>query len=443
MGWEDGAKKNAKETTTLGLLVMVGVFAVKMITPQEQQYALLSYAEDGGASTSRRQMSASKNYSATTNSGSNTKSNDAQALSLSQPVNIRQDTTRDDFQLAREQSYGFFDDIRESDWRLYQQRAREHSDHADPQRPNMRWPKALPALFYMANYDPIFTCPHIRRMGGLGDGPKWTCDPHRLAKVAETRQQQAETAVPATHSSSNNKNNKMFIQSRCLIYSIGCAGKYQWEEALAHALMKPSEDRQTACEIHVFDMSGDYTKDGHADKLNIHFHKWGLKSTYDDSMTNQLRKDTQEMMYSLEEMMAKLGHTGHVLDIFKVDCEFCEWFSYKDWLEPTKTDIRQLLLETHNLPMSAEKPQLNKGGHWFPATSKLTPSQFFDDIEAAGFAMYSKEPNIHPQAQVRTDGKIMIHPCKSCHSAICFITSNQLSTFLIFDLCNVLSGEWH
>jgi len=62
-------------------------------------------------------------------------------------------------------------------------------------------------------------------------------------------------------------------------------------------------------------------------------------------------------------------------------------------------DIRQLLLETHNLPEPGDDPRNNKGGHWFPA--KLEFAQFFDDIERAGFAMYSKEPNIHPISAVR------------------------------------------
>ena len=97
--------------------------------------------------------------------------------------------------------------------------------------------------------------------------------------------------------------------------------------------------------------------------------------------------------------MEKLGHTGYAIDILKIDCEFCEWFSYKDWLSPN-LDVRQLLLETHNLPTPVENPQSGKGGHWFPASTNVMPSQFFDAIEAAGFAMYSKEPNIHPQAAV-------------------------------------------
>jgi hypothetical protein len=85
---------------------------------------------------------------------------------------------RDDFQLAYNQSYGFFDDISSAHWNLHQQRARSQQNHADPNHPNGRGHMAkLPAMFYMNNCDPLFACPHIRRLGGPGDGPKWTCDP--------------------------------------------------------------------------------------------------------------------------------------------------------------------------------------------------------------------------------------------------------------------------
>jgi Methyltransferase domain len=36
--------------------------------------------------------------------------------------------------------------------------------------------------------------------------------------------------------------------------------------------------------------------------------------------------------------------------------------------------------------------------HRIPVKIGLQPSAFFDGIEKAGFALFSKEPNIHPDA---------------------------------------------
>jgi Methyltransferase domain len=53
----------------------------------------------------------------------------------------------------------------------------------------------------------------------------------------------------------------------------------------------------------------------------------------------------------------------------------------QDWISDA-VDIRQLLIETHHLAEETD----------------VKPSDFFDDIQNAGFALFSKEPNIHPLA---------------------------------------------
>jgi Methyltransferase domain len=53
----------------------------------------------------------------------------------------------------------------------------------------------------------------------------------------------------------------------------------------------------------------------------------------------------------------------------------------QDWIRDD-LDVRQLLIETHRIPVKIG----------------LQPSTFFDGIERAGFALFSKEPNIHPDA---------------------------------------------
>ena len=117
--------------------------------------------------------------------------------------------------LAYQQSFGFFDDIPDHAWRRVQQRARTTSRYR-----NASWPAdgyTNPGRWYAHNLPPVLNCFQMERVGGLDDGPKWTCDPHRLQS-----------------------------SSRCLIYSIGSAGQYQWELGLVERL-------GSHCEIHVFE----------------------------------------------------------------------------------------------------------------------------------------------------------------------------------------------
>jgi Methyltransferase domain len=134
------------------------------------------------------------------------------------------------YELAYEQSFGYFDDITEVHWKLYQQRAKNEPMYHEP-NPD---PATMPtAAWLVQNVDPIFTCAHICQAGGRGDGPKWTCDPHRLPK-----------------------------QPNCLIYSIGSSGDYAFEDGLVKAL-------GTHCEIHVFDPDPSFGRKNDAEKRNI------------------------------------------------------------------------------------------------------------------------------------------------------------------------------
>ena len=60
------------------------------------------------------------------------------------------------------------------------------------------------AWLFQNNYEPEFGSRHERRVGRLGDGGKWICDPHRLrpttTKVESSLQEQPQP---------------------CLVYSVG------------------------------------------------------------------------------------------------------------------------------------------------------------------------------------------------------------------------------
>ena len=63
---------------------------------------------------------------------------------------------------------------------------------------------------------------------------------------------------------------------------------------------------------------------------------------------------------------------SHISNIF---LEWCEWFTYDQWINPTnKFSIKQILVETHNAPYPNAK-------------------EFFHNLHDAGFVIFSKEAN--------------------------------------------------
>jgi Methyltransferase domain len=82
-------------------------------------------------------------------------------------------TTRDGFQLAYTQSFGFFDNIPDLEWtKFYRKPALYRESHQHRVKTPLRdWKN--PPIFLMNNYEPVFTCPYQKRVGGVGDGPKW------------------------------------------------------------------------------------------------------------------------------------------------------------------------------------------------------------------------------------------------------------------------------
>jgi hypothetical protein len=179
------------------------------------------------------------------------------------------------------------------------------------------------------------------------------CDPHRIPSIVKRRAANFQNTTIAS----------------CLVYSIGSGGKFQFEDGMYEML-------GSVCEIHVFD-PGNWTKD-RPDLVtkNIHFHKWGLSSSYDKDYKPVVRYG---IFLPLQETIRRLGHVGRTIDIFKIDCESCEWATFQDWFE---LDIRILLVETHSLP-----------------TNTQTALDFFYGFQNANFFLYHKEPNIHPKAK--------------------------------------------
>ena len=173
------------------------------------------------------------------------------------------------------------------------------------------------------------------------DGPKWVCDPHRIAK-----------------------------QKDCLVYSVGCFGNTMFEEGVKHQIGEH-------CEIHTFDVVTHNKHNGEfqprVEASGAHFHHWGLGSQAQaDAYRDSNAKDATPM-YTLKQTITMLNHTGRVVDIFKIDCEGCEWDTYEEWLKDD-VDLRQILVETHLAPMPLVK-------------------NFFYALHDAGYVIFSKEAN--------------------------------------------------
>lgn len=252
------------------------------------------------------------------------------------------------YELAKHQSLGFFDDITEPHWELMRDRVRKRVNHCTnpinycPQNPNQPLLEGKSGDWYQDNWEPDFTCLHERRIGGMGDGPKWVCDPHRIA------------------SDSGN------AADGCLVYSVGSNGVFGFEEAVL-------KDISSNCEIHTFDpelQGADFSSiapDG------VHYHAWGIEDKGNaKSKTMPLEPGAFK---TLQQTVQELGHAGRTVDIFKIDCEGCEWMTFDDWFD-ADVMLRQILVEVHGV---------NKHGNM---------DNFFQKMQEEGYVTFHKEPNI-------------------------------------------------
>eukprot|EP00438_Fugacium_kawagutii_P036326 Skav220738 [mRNA] locus=scaffold2753:317537:318337:- [translate_table: standard] len=184
--------------------------------------------------------------------------------------------------------------------------------------------------FWHYNFYPSFKCDFARRIGRFGDGGKWVCDPHQLTLKASSGQ-------------------------GCLVYSIGSSGESSFETAV-HDLISP------LCEIHTFDLNpwNYYTNLTMPAFINYHTQRIGM--TRGSS--------------SVGEIVKNLQHSGRTIDIFKIDCEGCEWSTYSSWFH-SSVDIRMLLVEVH------------------PTSPAKKINDFFQFLQSLGYVIYSKEPNTY------------------------------------------------
>jgi len=255
-------------------------------------------------------------------------------ISLNISVMVTSNVDVDDFALAKRESLDFFDDIPSSHWKLLKKKVGDMSPNYND------W--YVPVLgsgaskkkdtrdnefgyFYQNHYEPDFVCQHERRVGNLHDGGKWICDPHRITK-----------------------------QKECLVYSIGSNNDFSFEEYV-------QTDIGAHCEIHTFDF-GNFAEG--AKKAGVQYHQYGVGL------------DDPPRFKSIKTIVKELGHEGRIIDIFKIDCEGCEWETFAELFDADIV-IRQIQVELHKAKNMTQK----------------TP-KFFDLTYKNGYVITHKEPNI-------------------------------------------------
>ncbi len=258
--------------------------------------------------------------------------------------------------LSYRQSLGFFDDIPDDEWRLLQGKVGEvyPNTNGDPYTRGDN-----PTTFYQNHYEPDFACRHERRLGQLGDGGKWVCDPHRLGPKRGGSGRSFRAANVSLETTGH-----VPPPPPCLVYSIGSNGEPSFENGIRDFI-------GPHCEIHVFDMD-DFAEQ--VSSTGAIFHQWGLSR---DGWTSPDPPAPWQQVYkTLNQTLHELGHIGRPIDIFKIDCEGCEREIYQDFFLPG-IDLRQVLIELH------------AGEGLVPVMPDL-----FRAMYRNGYVIFHKEPNI-------------------------------------------------
>ena len=142
---------------------------------------------------------------------------------------------------------------------------------------------------------------------------------------------------------------------------------------------------------------------------NATFHHWGIGTPHEAAVAAaeaaaQSRK-REPRMKTLQQTIRELNHSHQTIDIFKIDCESCEWFQYTTWLEAMRAEnvtIRQILVETHHI--------IQNDGDDNDADADVDAHNFFMTLHDAGYVIFSKEPNYEAEASCVEYAFIQLSP---------------------------------
>jgi len=179
-------------------------------------------------------------------------------------------------------------------------------------------------------YDPALHCEFERRFGIPNDGGKWVCDAYRIAEL-----------------------------KTCNIVSIGSNNDWSFETMMHH--LSPH------CKIHTFDHTiKPYRKPD--------FVKWWPFGISD--------RDEGQLV-TISTALEKCGLAGQKIDIFKIDCEGCEYAVFNN-TDLKKLQLQQILIELHAVARYKHKEGMYD----------ITPTsidEFFDFMARNDYMIFHKE----------------------------------------------------
>jgi len=180
---------------------------------------------------------------------------------------------------------------------------------------------------------------------------QWVCDPHQITRMAQERKEKDPT------------------KPGCVIYSIGSNCDFKFELGMQNAV------GVGICEYHTFD-PGNYEHCTPDELQNAHYHRWKIVQQEENTRTSDGTVPPNRSQYGIKDTMKLLGHDKlEMIDVFKIDCEGCEWVSFESWLDEDMPHLNQILVELHKPP-------------------REYATKFIDTLQAAGYVRFHKEPNI-------------------------------------------------
>jgi len=262
-------------------------------------------------------------------------------------------SSRDHESISDQESLGFFTEDDEA-WKARKELHHawmNRQDNASTQFASTN--KILEAgRYWQYHFEPSFHCDLAERIGNVGDGGKWICNPGVIRQAVKRG-------------------------GSCLIYSVGSNGQFDFEQGVV-------DDISPDCEIHIFDPSRPgkvaevYNADRHIEKpRQATYHQLALGV---DGAPNVFGAGVPTK--SISTIVKELGHEGRWIDVFKIDCEGCEYEVFKDF-KKQGLKIRQIQSEIH-MPSNNHLLELY--------THKANP--LFKDLFEAGYVMFNKEANL-------------------------------------------------